>query len=61
KVIQTEALELAAKEFLESILQNREPLTSGRDGLDVVKILEVSDLSLQNKGQLFDINSKVVV
>lgn len=61
KVIQTEALELAAKEFLDSIAQNREPLTSGKDGLDVVKILEVSDLSLQNKGQLFDINTRVMV
>ena len=61
KVIQTEALELAAREFLESISQNREPLTSGKHGLDVVKILEVADLSLQNKGQLFDIQSRVMV
>ena len=61
KVIQTEALELAAKEFLDSITENRDPLTSGRDGLNVVKILEVADLSLQNKGQLFDINSRVMV
>jgi predicted dehydrogenase len=61
KVIQTEALELAAKEFLDSIRENRDPLTSGKDGLDVVKILEVADLSLQNKGQLFDINSGVMV
>lgn len=61
KVVQTEALELAAKEFLESIIENREPLTSGKDGLEVVKILEVADLSLQNKGQLFDIQSRIMV
>ena len=61
KVIQTEALDLAAKEFLDSINENRDPLTSGKDGLDVVRILEVADLSLQNKGQLFDINSRVMV
>ncbi|OGU56966.1 MAG: oxidoreductase [Ignavibacteria bacterium RIFOXYA12_FULL_35_25] len=61
KVMQTEALELAAKEFLDSINENRDPLTSGKDGLEVVKILEVADLSLQNKGQLFDINSRVMV
>jgi predicted dehydrogenase len=61
KVIQTEALDLAAKEFLSSISENRDPLTSGKDGLDVVKILEVADLSLQNKGQLYDINTKVMV
>lgn len=61
KVMQTEALELAAKEFLDSIKENRDPLTSGKDGLEVVKILEVADLSLQNKGQLFDINSRVML
>jgi predicted dehydrogenase len=61
KVMQTEALELGAKEFIDSINENREPLTNGKDGLDVVKILEVADLSLQNKGQLFDINNRVMV
>jgi len=61
KVMQTEALELAAKEFLDCINENRDPLTSGKDGLAVVKILEVADLSLQNKGQLFDINSRAMV
>lgn len=61
KVMQTEALDLAAREFLDSIKENRDPLTNGKDGLDVVKILEVADLSLQNKGQLFDINSRVMV
>lgn len=61
KIVQTEALELAAKEFLDSILENREPLTNGKDGLSVVRILEVADLSLQNKGHLFEISSKVMV
>ena len=61
KVIQTEALDLAAREFLNSIVEKREPLTSGRDGLDVVKILEVADLSLQNRGQLFEVNSRLMV
>lgn len=61
KIVQTEALELAAKEFLDSIIEKRDPLTSGKDGLDVVRILEVADLSLQNKGHLFEINSKIMV
>lgn len=60
KIVQTEALELAAREFLDSILENREPLTSGKDGLNVVRILEVADLSLQNKGHLFEISSKIM-
>ncbi len=61
KIVQTEALELAAAEFINSILENRDPLTSGKDGLEIVRILEVADLSLQNKGQLFEINSKIMV
>lgn len=61
KIVQTEALELAAAEFINSIIENRDPLTSGKDGLEIVRILEVADLSLQNKGQLFEINSKIMV
>ena len=52
KVEQTEALSCAAKEFLSSIEENREPLTSGSDGLEVVRILEASEKSLKNKSKL---------
>ena len=43
KVVQTEALNLGAMEFINAIAENRVPLTSGYDGLKVVKILEASD------------------
>jgi len=55
KVNQTEALALGVKEFISSINEGRSPLTSGKDGLDVVKILEASEFSIKNKGQLVEI------
>lgn len=55
KVNQTEALGLGAKEFVSSILENRKPLTSGAEGLEVVKILEASEKSIKNKGNLIEI------
>ena len=56
KVNQTEALTLAVNEFITSILENRNPLTDGIDGLNVVKLLEASDRSIKNKGKLIRIN-----
>lgn len=61
KVAQTEALALAADEFIKSINENRQPLTSGIDGLMVVKILEASDISIKNKGELVEINNSNLV
>ncbi len=56
KVVQTEALALGAKEFIAAINENRTPLTSGYDGLKVVKILEASEESIKNRGKLVEIN-----
>jgi predicted dehydrogenase len=55
QVTQTEALSLAAKEFIGAINQDRQPLTNGVDGLNVVKILEASDISIKNKGELVEL------
>lgn len=55
KVIATEALALGAKEFLASIREGREPLTSGKDGLDVVRILEASEESIKHRGKLIEL------
>jgi len=57
KVNQTEALDLGAKEFIASIIENRLPKTNGYDGLKVVKILEASSKSLANRGEMIEINS----
>jgi predicted dehydrogenase len=55
KVIGTEALALGVQEFLKAIDENREPLTSGKDGLKVVSILEASEKSIKMKGNLVEV------
>lgn len=55
KVNQTEALSLGVSEFISAIKENRKPLTSGEDGLKVVKILEAAEKSIKHKGQLVEL------
>lgn len=55
KVNQAEALGLGTQEFISAIHENRQPLTNGKDGLAVIKLLEAADLSLNNKGQLVEL------
>ena len=55
-VNQTEALALGVKEFIAAIKENRKPLTSGEEGLKVVKILEAAEKSIKAKGKLVEIN-----
>jgi len=50
QVSQTEALSSAVKEFIDSILEKRKPLTDGKNGVDVVEILEASEKSIKQKG-----------
>jgi len=59
KINQVEALALGAKEFINAINENRQPLTSGINGLNVVKLLEASDRSIKNQGELVEIDSTV--
>ncbi len=47
----TEALSLVIQEFVESIIENRTPLTDGQAGLRIMKILEAADKSLNQHGQ----------
>ena len=61
KINQTEALALGANEFITAIKENRVPLTSGVDGLEVVRILEASDKSLKNMGEIVELNSTALV
>jgi len=55
KVNQTEALGLGTQEFISAIHENRQPLTNGKDGLAVIKLLEAADLSLNNRGQIVEL------
>jgi predicted dehydrogenase len=50
QVSQTEALSSAVKEFIDSIVEKRKPLTDGKNGLEVVEILEASEKSIKQKG-----------
>ena len=54
-VNQTEALALGTKEFVSSILENRQPYTTGLDGLEIVQILEACDKSIKTQGKLVEI------
>ncbi len=56
KVEQTEALANAAAEFIDSILEDRKPLTNADDGLEIVQILEASDRSIKNRGLLVELD-----
>lgn len=60
KVNQTEALALGAHEFISAINENRTPLTSGKDGLEVVRLLEATDISLSNMGKLVELDNAVL-
>jgi predicted dehydrogenase len=55
KVAETEALSAGVKEFIAAIREDRTPLTSGLDGLEVVKILEAIEKSIKNDGKLIKI------
>ena len=61
KINQTEALALGAKEFINSINEDRIPLTSGIDGLEVVKILEACDESISHMGKIVEVEKSLVV
>lgn len=41
--------------FIDCILNNKRPLTSGEEGLKIVKILELANRSIKNKGRIFKI------
>jgi len=64
----SEALRLMAKEFVTSIIENRKPLTDGRAGYRVVRLLEAAQESLELNGReielgpsAFPCSSKVAV
>lgn len=61
KISQVEALSLGAQELISAIEEDRNPLTSGKEGLDVVRILEASDESIKNNGAIIELNSQILV
>ncbi|MCH8902297.1 MAG: Gfo/Idh/MocA family oxidoreductase [Bacteroidetes bacterium] len=48
----TEALRSMIEEFVASVQEKREPLTSGQNGLEVVKLLQATQQSIKNNGEI---------
>jgi predicted dehydrogenase len=46
-----EALSCMAAEFIAAIKDGRAPLTDGRSGLNVVRILEAAEMSIKHRGR----------
>jgi predicted dehydrogenase len=55
KLDQEEALAVGTRHFIDCILNDTEPLTDGQAGLNVVRILEASAISIKNRGQLVEL------
>ena len=55
KLISKEALFSVAEDFVNSIIEKREPLANANLGLEVVKILEASQVSIKNNGKEVEI------
>jgi len=55
---QEEPLKLECQHFIECIKEGRVPLTHGQQGLEVVRILEASSISLRKNGVAFNLNGQ---
>ena len=55
QIAQTEALAAMLSEFSDAITEKRTPLTSGADGVDVVRILEATEKSIAAGGSEIEI------
>ena len=55
KLDQEEALAVATLHFLDCITNGNSPVTGGEAGLDVVRILEASAVSVKNRGALVEL------
>ena len=51
KVEDREALALETQHFADCILRGEDPLTGGRAGLEVVKVLVAAEISLKHRGR----------
>jgi hypothetical protein len=57
---QDEPLKAECQHFLDCIRHGTTPMTSGRQGLELVRILEASSASLKQKGAAVDLRAQVV-
>jgi predicted dehydrogenase len=52
---QEEPLKVECQHFLDCIIQGEEPLSSGRQGMELVRVLEAASLSLKRHGAVVDL------
>ncbi|PCI29603.1 MAG: oxidoreductase [SAR324 cluster bacterium] len=57
KIDETEALKDECQHFLDCIQENKQPISNGRFGLEVVKMLEASQLSIKQQGKIIELDS----
>ena len=55
KLDQEEALSVGTRHFLDCVLNDTKPLTDGDAGLNVVRILEASAISIKDRGRLIEL------
>ena len=55
KLDQQEALAVGTRHFVDCILNDTQPQSDGQAGLNVVRILEASERSIKNRGQLIEL------
>jgi predicted dehydrogenase len=55
QIDQTEALSLLTAEFINSILTGTRPISDGRSGLNVVRILEAAEISIRSGGRRIEL------
>lgn len=55
KLDQEEALAVGTRHFIDCILNDTQPLTDGHAGLNVVRILEASAVSIKDRGRLIEL------
>ena len=55
KLEQKEALKTEIEHFVDCILNNKTPLSSGYMGLRIIKMLEAANKSLKNKGRIIEL------
>jgi predicted dehydrogenase len=56
KIDDLEALSSVAREFMDSIRENRQPLSNGESGLNVVRILEAAECSIKQNGKVINLS-----
>ena len=56
----TEALAVEAHHFADCIANGTRPITDGRAGLDVIRLLEAASLSMKDRGRLVELLSPAV-